>query len=321
MESNSHRRSGSSARSTSRKRVVIGAQDTSSVRYKNKERSQVEPLRRHTPREADEKVAPRAGEAGRRVSRAKRDDRERRQRQIARRRVFLGVVATGVVLAFVAGIVALAHAPIFPVKSVVVTGLQRLTREQVLQQAAIPADATLPRLSAAEIERRLEADPWIARVRIVRHYPSTIELRVAERTPMAIVDAGGTKLWLVDGLAVWLVKASSDQSSTLPSIRDIENLAPKAGTQSPSLELRNALQVWQGLSAEMRGRVKTISAPTVDRTALILAHGVQVFVGSSSDIAKKDQVARAILAQHENVVYVNVRVVNRATWRGLTASN
>ena len=321
MESSSHRRSGSSARSTSRRRVVIGAQDTSSVRYKKKERPTVEPLRRHPPSEASDQGSRRAGEAGRRVSKTKRDERERRQRQVGRRRILLGVAVVVTLLALMAGINALAHAPIFTVKSVVVTGAQRLTREHVLERASIPADATLPRLPAAEVERRLEADPWIAQAKVLRHFPGTVELRIVERAPVAIVDAGGTRLWLIDGSAVWLAKASTEQSASLPSVRDIENLVPKAGAQSPSAELRNALQVLQGLSPELRGRVRTMSAPTVDRTALILAHGVQVFVGSSEDIAKKDQVARAILAQHKNVVYVNVRVVNRATWRGLTTSN
>ena len=43
---------------------------------------------------------------------------------------------------------------------------------------------------------------------------------------------------------------------------------------------------------------------------------MQVFVGSAEDIAKKDTVARAILAENKNVVYVNVRVVESADVAG-----
>ena len=90
-------------------------------------------------------------------------------------------------------------------------------------------------------------------------------------------------------------------------------------TTSP--ELLNALAVLGGLSAELRSKVRTVSAPTVDRTALILPGGVQVFFGSAEEVAKKDSIARAILAENKNVVYVNVRVVDRPTWRGVDSVN
>jgi cell division protein FtsQ len=85
--------------------------------------------------------------------------------------------------------------------------------------------------------------------------------------------------------------------------------------------LLNALAVLTGLSPELRAKVRTVSAPTVDKTALILPRGVQVFFGSAEDVTKKDIVARSILADNKNVVYVNVRVVNRPTWRGLDTAN
>jgi cell division protein FtsQ len=192
-----------------------------------------------------------------------------------------------------------------------------MTPLQVVAAAHIPDDTTLLRVNAAAAEKSLETEPWIGGAKLVRHFPGTLELRITERTPVAIVDAGGTHMWLVDGSAVWLAPASAEQSATLPSIRDVENLAPKPGIQSPSPELRNAIQVWMGISPQLRAKVKTISAPTVDRTALILAHGVQVFVGSSEDIAKKDEHARLVLSKYKNVIYVNVRVLSDVTYRNL----
>ena len=72
-----------------------------------------------------------------------------------------------------------------------------------------------------------------------------------------------------------------------------------------------------GLSPELRGRVKSVSAATVDKTALVVAQNIQVFVGSAEDIDKKDQLIRQILAKEKKLVYINVRVVSRPTWRGL----
>lgn len=312
MGSSSHRKSGSSARSTNRRRVVIGAEETVRVRYK-KDKPEVEAERRRPSRVHDHETSA----AGKRVANVKRDERERRQREIGRRRLLVGAVAAIVLVGLVWGCVALARAPIFSVTSVDVTGTSHLTKAAILQRARIPVDTTLLRLPTGSIRANLLADPWVADLKIVRHFPHTLELRITERSPVAIVDAGGTSLWLVDGDGHWIAKRTAETSGTLPSIRDIDGLVPKAGEQSGSAELRNALAVINGISPELRRMVRTVSAPSVDRTTLILPHGVQVLVGSAEEIGKKDVVVRTILAQHKNVVFVNVRVVNRPTYRGL----
>ena len=51
MASNSGRKSGSSGRSSSRKRVVIGAEETTRVRY-SRDKPEVESERRKTPRQS-----------------------------------------------------------------------------------------------------------------------------------------------------------------------------------------------------------------------------------------------------------------------------
>jgi cell division protein FtsQ len=320
MASSSHRKSGSSARSTGRRRVVIGAEETVRVRYK-KDRPEIESERRrasHT-REHDEHRT--RGGAGARVANSKRAERERRQRAISLRRGLAWAAMAVVVAGLVWGVIALIRAPIFSVEQITITGATRLTRSQVLARAQVPTGTTLVRLPKRAIVERLLAEPWIREVRVTRRFPHTLDIAITERRPVAIVDAGGTAIWLVDGSGVWLAPRSATDTGTLPVIRDVEGLLPKAGGQAASPELQNAVAVLNGLSSPLRQKVRTVTAPTVDRTALILPRGVQVFVGSAEDIAKKDEVARAILAQNKNVVYVNVRVVNRPTWRGLDTGN
>ena len=326
MVSNSGRKSGSSARSTSRKRVVIGAQETVRVSY-TKDKPQVESERRRTQRQTRASSArpgmsgPKPTGAGRKVANVKRDERERRQRGLARRRVVLVLAAVAAIFAIGAGLVALWRAPLFSVKTVEVAGATHLTRSVVLKRAAIPSDSTLLRVPAKEIEKRLAGEPWVSSARVSRRFPGTLVLTIVERRAVALVDIGGTSLWLVDIDAHWLGRRSGEDTAAVMTIRDIESLKPRAGAQSKSPELKNALAVFVGLSPELREITKTISAPTVDKTALITNKDVQVFVGSSDDISKKDQVAREILAKQKNVVYVNVRVVDRPTWRGLDTPN
>jgi len=145
MTSNSGRKSGSSGRSTGRKRVVIGAEETTRVRY-SQDRPQVESERRHTQRSPQRasaaarsaKTGPKPTGVGRRIAGAKRDEREKRQTAIARRRTLLGTLAVLATVLVLWGIVALWRAPIFLIEKVEVQGNRHLAKSAVLELAAIP---------------------------------------------------------------------------------------------------------------------------------------------------------------------------------------
>lgn len=323
MASNSNRRSGSSGRSGSRKRVVIGADETTRVSYA-KDKPQVESERRKTQRQTQRSTAQRAGvarpqssPAGKRLAQEKRDERERRQRSIFRRRAAI-VLAVVVVLGAVAwGSSALWNAPVFAVDSVVVTGTRHLTTADTLKLAAVPQNTTLLKAPLKEIAARIETDPWVSGATVSRRFPHTLVIDVAERVPAAYVDAGANQLWVLSSDGYWLGKRSGEDTAPLATIKDVASLTPTVGVEATAPELKNAVAVLGGLSQALKQQVKTVSAPTVDKTALILNNGVQIFIGPSDDIAKKDVIARGILAREKNIVYINVRVVDRPTWRGL----
>ena len=304
MASNSGRKSGSSGRSSSRKRVVIGADETVRVRY-SRDKPEVESERSKTPRQSKRDSSPassksaRPSSAGRRMANEKRDERDRRKRSIARRRAAVLVAGALGVAAVLWGLSALWRAPLLPVKTVEVSGASRLTTQSVLASAAVPADATLPKLPKSQILARLAANPWVAEASLTRSLPGTVKIAIVERTPVALVDAGGAELWLISADGHWLARRSAEDTIAVPTVREAPGAVPIAGKATASKELKNALAVITGLSPELRGRVKTVSASTVDKTALTLADSIQVFVGSADEIAKKDQLVRADPRQGE----------------------
>lgn len=319
MASNSRRRSGSSASSSNRRRVVIGADETVRVRYRE-QTPVVESQRRRSPSSRGKAVPAAPKSPGQRMAGVKRDERERRQRAIARRRVLLTAGAVALVVLVGWGLGSLWNAPIFTVDTIAVVGNRHLSVSQVRGLAAVPEGTTLLKLPKAAIEARLTRNAWIADASVHRDFPHAVRIEVTERTPVAIVDAGGTAVWLIDASGIWLSPHSAESTSALPVIRDVENLKPAAGARADSKELLNALAIVGALSHELGSKVRSVSAPTIDRTALVLAHGVQVFFGSADDAEKKDTVARAILARNKNVVSVNVRIVDKPTWRGLDSA-
>jgi cell division protein FtsQ len=222
------------------------------------------------------------------------------------------------VVAIVVVSVSVYRSNLFTVRTVDVVGAAHLTPDEVREIAALPTGATLLRFPGTEMTERLEANPWVESAAVTRDFPDTVRIRVVERAPYALVDTAAATLWIVDRDGYVLAEQTPDVAATLVVVRDVEGFEPVLGARTSSEALLNALRVYAGLSDELRARTRAISAPSTDRTALITTDDIEVFVGSSEEIERKDAIARQILLEQEGkVASINVRSVDRPTWRGL----
>lgn len=323
MASNSGRRSGSSGSSKPRKRVVIDAEQTKRVEYRAEtasghKRRPDAGRRRGDTRSAD-RLASTPSPHAKRVSAAKREERERRQRMLRVRRAAALVAVVALATTCVWGLVAITRLPAFGVKAVTVEGTRHLDPDAVIARAQVEEGTSLIWLSKRRISRRLMADPWVRRVEIDRDFPGAVRIIVEERVPAVSIDTGGAEYLVVSSDGLWLGERSAVESD-VPVVRDVELPAspPKAGTKVASETILNVIRVVGGLSDELLAITRVISAPSIEKTALITTDDVQVFVGDAQDIAKKDRIVREILRTEKGkVVYINVRVVDSPTWRGL----
>lgn len=309
MASNSRRRSGSSARTEKRKRVEIPAADTVTPRVTGAA------ARGRGARGSGSNADKRSREAAR-FANAKRQNRERRQ---AVGRLKAAATVAGALLALAAlgwGLHALFTGPAFQTREIEVRGTRELSRDDVLLLAEVPPDVALLELDTRGVRRRVQADPWVESAQVSRRLPDTLVIEIVERVPGAIVDTGGADLWIVSVDGHWLGTRTTEASGTL-SIREVGDITPEAGERVESEVVMNAVKVASGLSPELRARTRMISAPTIERTALILDDETEVFIGEAEDLALKDRIAREILAREKRVVYINVRVPSSPTWRGL----
>ena len=222
------------------------------------------------------------------------------------------------VVGVLAGVAALYRSDLFSINEIEIEGVTELTAEEVVATAALPEGSTLLRFPRGEMEVRLAADPWIAAAHISRRFPDGLVIHVDERVAAALIDTGEAAFWLVDSDSRVLGQRTPDTTETVPVIRDLADFEPVAGERSDSEALANALQVLEGLSDDMLARLRAISAPSVDLTTLMTSDDIEVLVGSAEDIEKKDAVALRIMEEQlDAVVHINVRTVDRPTWRGL----
>lgn len=305
MASNSQRRSASSDRSPERKRVQLG-------------RSTRDPARAAGSRKPQPRANRSEGRAETAAARRKRLERESRLRQ---QRLVTSARIAGiglVVAACVWGLVALYRSDLLGIDRVSIVGNSRLSEEEILAAARVPADATLLRFPGDAVAERLLKDPWVSAVDVRRIFPDGMRITIEERVPVALVDDGDATFWLVDDNGFVVAQRTIEDSGALTVIRDVEGLDATPGEVSESEALRNAIDVLVGLSPELRARVRAVSAPTVEKTAVYTTEDVEIFFGSADDIETKDALAMRILTENAGkVVYINVRSISRPTWRGL----
>lgn len=228
--------------------------------------------------------------------------------------------------------------PVFTIQKVEVTGADHLTSEEMAALAAVPQGATLLNVDAAGIQNSVVRDAWVQSVRVERHFPDTLELVVTERKIAAVVDVAAdnakiTQHWAIASDGMWLMEIP-DQDSELGQsispqiyedaanvlhIKDVPfGLTPEVGTYCTDGNVNNALAILDGLSTELASRIKTVSATDAQSTLLTLDDGVQIAFGTADDIRDKERICLQIMEEHPNkVAYINVRVVDRPTWRAV----
>lgn len=286
------------------------------MRY-DRDQPKVESERRDRKSRAGAKGERKPSAQGRRLSNSKREERERRQKVIRVKQAGVAALALLAVVGVIWGLVAIYTSPIFRIERVVVTGNDHLTQESVVSSAAVPADATLVRVPISAIEKRLKANPWVKSAKVSKDYPNALNIEIVEREPALAVDAGGKNIWVVSKDGFWLGLRSAEDTG-LVSVIDVPKIEPRAGRAVRTPELKNAVDVFWGISAELRAMVRVVSASSVGKTALHTRDDVEVFIGEATDLKAKDRIAREILAREAGkVVYINVRVVDKPTWRGL----
>jgi cell division protein FtsQ len=227
-------------------------------------------------------------------------------------------LVTGVVVALVVATLAIYRSQLFAIEDVEITGVEMLAAEAVRAHVDLPGDATLLRFPRSAIESRLTSDPWIAEVSITRRLPSTLAIAIVERTPAALLDTG-TAFWFVDAGGRFLGESSLESTgSVLPVIRDVPDAGPVAGEVTESPALLNALHVLTGLSEELAGLVRGVSAASAHETTLITETSVEIMIGEAVQIPEKSALALGIMAeQGADVVFIDVRSIDRPISRGL----
>jgi cell division protein FtsQ len=198
------------------------------------------------------------------------------------KRAILGGLSFLIVL-----VLATTFTPILAIDKIVVSGESRVSEKQILKILKKYVGTPLPTISEESVARDLKGFPIIESIALVSRPPHTLEVKLTERTPIAIVVSGGVQ-YLYDPAGVKLGPASG--SEQLPTVI-------VTGNPKDSATYRQAIDVILALPLQLLDRVAYIQAKTRDNVTLRLrgAAGQTVIWGDSSDSILKSKVLKTLL--------------------------
>ncbi|MEQ3363204.1 cell division protein FtsQ/DivIB [Raoultibacter massiliensis] len=268
-------------------------------------------------------------------------DRARRAQRTYRRYLIRIGLVVALVGALVIGGVVVYNSNLFTITNVRVTGVEHLTATEMTELASVPEGTTLLRVDAGGIQQRLLGEAWVQEASVNRVFPDTLELAITEKTIAAVVSvpidsAQTTEDWAIASDGTWLMaipEKGSDASKTISQkvYEDAENVlhisdvplgvTPEVGAHCTDANVNNALDIVSGLTTDLADQVKSVKATETASTTLTLENGIEISfgeAGTTEEIRNKERVILQLMEENPGTIaYINVRVVDRPTWRSL----
>ncbi|MEE8432990.1 MAG: FtsQ-type POTRA domain-containing protein [Candidatus Desulfatibia sp.] len=121
---------------------------------------------------------------------------------------------------FIFGYDFLTQTDYFKTESFSVTGIDKLTKEQVLKQARLDKGVNILSVNLSEVRKRLTAHLWIAEAEVSRELPSKIHIRIKEQKALAVIDL--ERKFLINTAGEIFKEVSATDPDNLPVVSGLE---------------------------------------------------------------------------------------------------
>ncbi|WP_127886952.1 FtsQ-type POTRA domain-containing protein [Rathayibacter festucae] len=236
---------------------------------------------------------PLPGSEGRALAKAARERRRfergevRRFTKRARRRRTIALVTAGSLVLLALVVAAAAYSPLMAVKTIEITGTQRVSAQDIQDSLADQVGVPLTLVDRAAVGRVLGSYPLVRSYSVQTRPPSTLIVSVVERTPVGVI-ADGAEFDLVDPAGVVI--------ETAPAAQEGYPLLSTPTGSASGAAFRATARVLLTLPESLESQVASAAATTGDDVSLTLADGAVVFWGGSDDSALKAVVLEKLMA-------------------------
>ncbi|GAA4173381.1 cell division protein FtsQ/DivIB [Gryllotalpicola koreensis] len=203
-----------------------------------------------------------------------------------RRRWQLGIA--GFVVLVLGGAVVTAFSPIMSLKHIEVVGAHSVKAAEVQHALAGELGTPLPLVTSADVRHALDDFRMIESYSTQLEPPSTLVVRITERTPLAVVKQGSS-YEVVDQAGVVLSAGASPQAG-LPVVS-----LPSGQQPERSAGFAAAAAVLAALPDAVRATVTGASATSANNVTLTLKGGKKVIWGGTDEMDLKTADLQALL--------------------------
>ena len=199
------------------------------------------------------------------------------------------IVAAGALVLLVAAGIGVSRTPLFAVRDILVRGGAHVPDARIVQLAGISPGTNVLWLDEAAAERRLEAEPWIARAEVVGEFPSTVRISVTERTSVAVATDGlRSSLMAGDGTSL----GTAERDPAIPLIR----LPASGSVDGPAPGPVGAARALGAMAPGLRDRIDRVLVRLDGTLEIRLEDGLLVRFGTPSEFQEKARAMRRMLA-------------------------
>jgi cell division protein FtsQ len=110
-----------------------------------------------------------------------------------------------------------AASSVLRISTVGLTGNEHITDEEIRHIAGLRPDENLFRISSKKVHAKLMESPWIQSAAVRKEYPSSLQIKISETEPFALLDMKG-KMFLVDDRGRLLEELRENSVPFLPVI-------------------------------------------------------------------------------------------------------
>lgn len=122
-----------------------------------------------------------------------------KQQEIAkkkRKRIFRVIKWTTLVVLIIGGIIYFLLSPFFNIKSITVSGNEKITSDELISLSGIKLDENTFKISNKKVEQSIKTNAYIESVNLNRKLPDSIEIQVVERKPAYMLMLGNAYVYM-----------------------------------------------------------------------------------------------------------------------------
>lgn len=323
---------------TATKRAPVSSSKSS---REKKAASKSKPATKKAPKKAVKQTRSRSQnkQSAPKTSRAKKQGDRAQAKRPKRKISFYFKVAGAVLAALLLTAFILSLTDVFKIESVDIESTAHVSQEDLYRLADVPEGANLLNVNTGAIESKMKQNPWIESVTFVRKFPHALEIKVSEYAVKALVPISSTQtVWALSPKKTWIQPvdvASADTDSLVNASLSYamdsgafvitgcdSELTPRSGDACDNDKVGCAYDFSAGFSENLSSQIVRYDVPNTDGTCATLKNGIEISLGSTSQLDSKEAVINQLLNTYENqITFINVRNPAKPAYKKVNADS